>query len=81
MEAINQKTYMQQYYEKNKDKFTAQIKRMEQCNICGRSVQHQFMKRHVKTDICRQRGEKMRHNVKFQIEQLQKKIEELKSMV
>jgi hypothetical protein len=46
------KAYNKKYYEQNKAAITEAISKREQCKLCGRTVRHDNMFRHVKTLSC-----------------------------
>ena len=53
-----QRTYMQEYYEKNKEKMLAKMLMKTQCQLCHRIVSQGFLKPHMKTSICSRSVEK-----------------------
>lgn len=47
-----QKAYNKKYYEEHKAAITEMISKREQCKLCGRTVRHDNMFRHIKTLYC-----------------------------
>eukprot|EP00981_Chlorochromonas_danica_P013243 scaffold5998_cov440-Ochromonas_danica.AAC.2 len=47
--------YNRQYYAKNKAKIDAKQSAKEECKHCGRSVRHENIWKHMKTDYCKRR--------------------------
>ncbi len=54
-----QRTYMQEYYAKNKEKMLAKMLMKTQCQLCHRIVSHGFLKPHMQTSICSRNFEKL----------------------
>ena len=48
-----QKEYNKKYYTENKNKIKAKITKPEDCPFCGRYVNHSNMKKHKKSDLCK----------------------------
>jgi len=72
------KSYMQEYYEKNKDDFTKKLRQMEKCKFCKRNIQHTFMSKHLKTKICKKIQQKQEAD---NVDRLQNQIMELKKIM
>jgi hypothetical protein len=53
----DRKTYMKEYYAKNKIEIIKKICEKEQCPYCNRSVAHQQVIKHQNTQYCKTRRE------------------------
>lgn len=69
----NIKEYRKQYYQQNKKAILSKLYKKVECEICGRKVNHQQLKRHQKLPICRPKQNET-DELKEQIESLRKKI-------
>ena len=72
----NSPEYNKMYYDAHKDEIKEKLNKREICDICGRSTNHQHMKRHQKTNICK--SSKPKYD---KIALLTIQIEELKNIV
>ncbi len=71
----NTPEYNKAYYEKNKAKIGESLKQQCVCELCGRSVSHQRMKRHQATSICL--GNRKNNNYS----ELKEQVERLKQLL
>lgn len=49
----DKKDYNKTYYAENKEKILKQLLAKEECPLCGRSVNHQNVKKHQRSSLCR----------------------------
>lgn len=70
----NIKEYRKQYYQQNKKAILSKLYKKVECEICGRKVNHQQLKRHQKLPICRPKQNEI-DELKAQIRSLAKKID------
>lgn len=54
-EKVNRNEYMKEYYAKNKVSIIGKICKKEECEYCKRSVSHQQMMKHQKSQYCKTR--------------------------
>lgn len=52
-----QKQYNKEYYENNKDEINKKISAKEICKYCNRSVRHDNLFKHMKSNYCKSRRE------------------------
>ncbi len=52
-----QKQYNKEYYENNRDEINKKISSKEICKYCSRSVRHDNLFKHMKSNYCKSRRE------------------------
>ena len=53
------RTYMQEYYSKNKERMLEKMLTKTQCQLCHRIVAQGFLKQHMHTSICSRNFDKL----------------------
>ena len=77
MDPEKRKEYNKKYYEKNKLNIAQKLYTKVTCELCGKTVSHQNMPKHIKSNYCTSRVKK---GVEKDLEDLKKEIAELKQM-
>jgi hypothetical protein len=72
-----QKAYNKKYYEQNKAAITEAISKREQCKLCGRTVRHDNMFRHVKTLYCISRQPAIVEDPHTRIDAMMRRVNEV----
>ena len=75
------RTYMQEYYAKNKEKMLTKMLTKTQCQLCNRQVNQGFLKQHMQTSICYRNFEKLNNLQKNEVHTLNERINELERLL
>ena len=75
---MNTKEYNKMYYQKNKARVLEMMKKKVTCELCGRSVAHQNLMKHMETDYCKSRKVLKHHS---EAQYTHKDIEALKLLI
>ena len=50
--------YHRQYYKENREDILKKLSTPTMCDLCGKEVRHQFMQKHLRTNICKKRAQR-----------------------
>jgi hypothetical protein len=73
--------YNKKYYTENKKRIADMLLTKIQCPHCNKMITKSNLERHTQSDICARRKEKLNQHSTADLNDLQKQIDELKSLI